>query len=167
MLWRMTSQHIIPPRVVIKYWRCAMRKCNSFRCISQLTRETADFGKSHALSHLQMRRRSIGSNTVSGIALILRTQKNFRVTCILWKTWHPFPARLCRPSPLIQGDLKQALTFPLSFYIIGATKHIFHSDSGSPTKTRQETAGRTTSTSTVVRSSRFPVSGNNLQPADS
>ena len=38
-----------------------MQKCNSFRCISQLTIETADFDKSHVLSHLQMRRRNIGS----------------------------------------------------------------------------------------------------------
>ena len=89
--------------------------CNSFRRSSQLYRETADFGESHVLSHLQ--------NMVSGIALILRTQKNFRVTCILWKAWHPSPARLCRPSPLTQGDLKQALTFPLSFSITLATKH--------------------------------------------
>ena len=54
-----------------------------------------------------------GRNTVSGIALITKTQNFFRVARILWKTWHPSPARLCRPSPLTQGDFKQALTFPL------------------------------------------------------
>ena len=108
------------------YWKSAMRKCNSFRCISQLTRETADFDKSHVLSHLQMRRRSIGSKHGFGHSLNPKDPKNFRVTCILWKTWHPSPARLCRPSPLTQGDLKQALTFPLSFANSLATALIFN-----------------------------------------
>ena len=99
-----------------------MQKCNSFRCISQLTRETADFDKSHVLSHLQMRRRSIGSKHGFWHSFNPKDLKNFRVTCILWKTWHPSPARLCRPSPLTQGDLKQDLTFLLllhqnKFYI--------------------------------------------------
>ena len=95
------------------FWKSAMRKCNSFRCIIQLTRETADFGKGHVLSHLQMRRRNIGSKHGFGLSFNPKDPKNFRVTCILWKTWHPSPARLCRPSPLTQGDLKQDLTFPL------------------------------------------------------
>ena len=92
-----------------------MRKCNSFRCISQLTRETADFGKSHilSLSHLQMRRQSVGWKQGFRHSFNPKDLKNFRVTCILWKTWHPSPARLCRPSPLTQGDLKQDLTFLL------------------------------------------------------
>ena len=144
------------------YWKSAMRKCNSFRCISQLTRETADFDKSHVLSHLQMRRRNIGSKHGFGQSFNPKNPKKFQSYLYSVEDMASLSSETMQTIPFDPRWPKTGSIFSITL----ASKQILHSDSGSPTKTRQETAGRTTSTSTVVRSWRFAFSGNYLQPAD-
>ena len=140
-----------------------MRKCNSFRCISQLTRETADFGKSHVLSLLQMLRRSIRSKPGFGQSFNPNDPNFFQSYLYSVEDMASLSSETMQTIPFDPRWPKTGSNFSITL----ASKQILHSDSGSPTKTRQETAGRTTSTSTVVRSLRFAVSGNNLQLADS
>ena len=134
-------------------WKCAMRKCNSFHCISQLTRDT----KVTFFHICKCGDEASGWNTVSGIAFILRTQKKFQSYLYSVEDMASLSSETMQTIPFDPRWPKTGSNFSIKLFHNSCSKpYFFHSVSGSPTKTRQETAGRTTSTSTVVRSWRFP-----------